>query len=138
MQVTWSGQMGRAGGMIVKWLLVFVAAASLITRANAGPCSATAERVEMAVSLRRATEDRPIHISFATRADGVKIPGYLIEKYPDEMTIILQYQFDHLVVKDDRFEVGVWFKRKYARLTVPFAAVRGLWDDTVQKCGGQG
>ena len=128
--------MRYAGGMMVKWLLVFLAATSLITRANAEPCSATAERVEMAVSLRRATEDRPVHVTFATRTDGVKMPAYLIEKYPDEMTIVLQYEFDHLVVKDDRFEVGVWFKRKYARLTVPFAAVRGLWDDTVQKCGG--
>ena len=130
--------MRGVGGTIVKWLFVLLAMASVTTRANAESCSAAAERVEMAVSLRHATQDRPVHITFATRADGVKMPGYLIEKYPDEITIILQYEFDHLVVKDDRFEVGVWFKQKYARLAVPFAAVRGLWDDAVQKCGGQG
>jgi hypothetical protein len=128
--------MGRVGGMIVGWLLVVPAATSLAAPAHAQPCSA--ERIEMAVALRHATDDRPVHITFATRADGVKLPAYLVEKYPDEMTIILQYEFDHLVVKDDRFEVGVWFKQKYARLAVPFAAVRGLWDDAVQKCGGQG
>ena len=40
-----------------------------------------------------------------------------------------------LVVKDDRFEVGVWFKRRYERLVVPFDAVKDFWDTEVQRCG---
>jgi hypothetical protein len=51
------------------------------------------------------------------------------------MTIVLQHQFAKLVVKDDRFEVGVWFKRRYERLVVPFDAVKGFWDTEVQRCG---
>ena len=80
--------MRGVGGTIVKWLFVLLSMASVTTRANAESCSTAAERVEMAVSLRHATQDRPVHITFATRADGVKMPGYLIEKYPDEITII--------------------------------------------------
>ena len=44
--------MRYAGGMMVKWLLVFLAATSLITRANAEPCSATAERVEILAKVK--------------------------------------------------------------------------------------
>lgn len=81
-----------------------------------------------------AAEDRPVNITFATRADGVKLPAAVIEQYPEEITIILQHEFDRLVVMDDGFEVGVWFNRKYARLTVPFDAIRSLWDGKVLMC----
>mgnify|MGYP000058812273 CR=1 FL=1 len=40
-----------------------------------------------------------------------------------------------MVVKDDRFEVGLRFRRGHARLVVPFAAVKAMWDDGERKCG---
>jgi hypothetical protein len=40
----------------------------------------------------------------------MRLPAYLLAQYPDEMTIILQFQFRRLVVRDDRFEVELWFK----------------------------
>jgi hypothetical protein len=114
--------------------LVLLLAASFTGSAGAEPCNTAPKRIEMAASLRHAAEDRPVNITFATRADGVKLPAAVIEQYPEEITIILQHEFDRLVVKDDGFEVGVWFKRKYARLTVPFEAVRAVWDGSVQTC----
>ena len=63
-------------------------------------------RVEMAGALRKADEDRPVHITFRTTAEGVKLAPFLLVRYPEEMTIVLQHQFNKLVVKDDRFEVG--------------------------------
>jgi hypothetical protein len=38
-------------------------------------------------------------------------------------------------VKDDGFAVGIWFKGTYARLTVPFAAVKEFYDNSVRRCG---
>jgi Stringent starvation protein B len=113
-------------------LLLLVA--SLPARAGFEPLNTTPKRTEMTALLRRAAEDRPVNITFATRADGVKLPAAVVEKYPEEITIILQHEFDRLVVRDDGFEVGVWFNRKYARLAVPFDAVRSLWDGKALMC----
>ena len=122
----WRRRAGIAG--------VLLLAASLTTHAGAEPCSTAAKRIDMTASLRRAAEDRPVNITFATKARGVKLPAAVIETYPEEITIILQHEFDRLVVTEDGFEVGIWFNRKYARVTVPFDAVRALWDGTVQMC----
>lgn len=113
-------------------LLLLVA--SLPARAGVEPCNTAQKRTEMTALLRRAAEDRLVNITFATRADGVKLPAAVVEKYPEEITIILQHEFDRLVVRDDGFEVGVWFNRKYARLAVPFDAVRSLWDGKALMC----
>ncbi|MFN5719886.1 MAG: ClpXP protease specificity-enhancing factor SspB [Bradyrhizobium sp.] len=113
-------------------LLLLVA--SLPARAGVEPCNTAQKRTEMTALLRRAAEDRPVNITFATRADGVKLPAAVVEKYPEEITIILQHEFDRLVVREDGFEVGVWFNRKYARLAVPFDAVRSLWDGKALMC----
>jgi hypothetical protein len=70
----------------------------------------------MAATLRLAAEERPVNITFRTRADGVKVPSYLATQFPDEMSIVLQYQFGQLNVRDDRFEVVLWFKGYPERL----------------------
>src|SRR5690606_5725593 len=76
--------------------------------------------------------DHHFFISFHTRADGVKISARLREKYPEELTIVLQHQFWDLIVGDDQFEVGVSFNGVPERLTVPFAAIKGFFDPSVQ------
>jgi hypothetical protein len=122
-----------AGGRTMKARLLLMI--TLASPAQAEPCGATPVRVEVAATLKRATEDRPIHFSFATRAPGVDMPGFLADEHPQEMTIILQYEFDRLIVRDDRLEVGLWFNRRYARLVVPYSAITGVWDPTGQICG---
>jgi hypothetical protein len=84
------------------------------------------------VAARGLPGDHHFFISFNTRADGVKLSDRLREKYPEEMTIVLQYQFWDLVVHDDRFDVGVSFHGIPERLTVPFPAIKGFFDPTVQ------
>jgi hypothetical protein len=72
------------------------------------------------------------YIAFDTRADGVNIPDRLRAQYPEEMTIILQHQFWDLKVTDENFEVGLSFGGVPAKLTVPFDAVKGFFDPSVQ------
>jgi hypothetical protein len=72
------------------------------------------------------------YISFDPRAEGVKISDRLREQYPEEMTIILQHQFWDLVVGDERFEVGLSFGGIPERLSVPFDAIKGFFDPSVQ------
>jgi len=72
------------------------------------------------------------YISFDTRADGVRISERLRTQYPEEMTIILQHQFWDMKVGDDEFEVGLSFGGIPEKLTVPFEAINGFFDPSVQ------
>ena len=72
------------------------------------------------------------YISFDTHAPGVRISDRLREQYPEEMTIVLQHQFWDLNVSEEGFEVGLAFKGVPERLVVPFAALKGFFDPSVQ------
>ncbi len=70
-------------------------------------------------------------IDFWTTAPGVVIPPYLLERFPEEITIVLQHQFWDLEVADDSFSVSLDFD-KVERLTVPFAAIKSFADPSVE------
>jgi hypothetical protein len=76
--------------------------------------------------------DHHFYITFLSRADGVKLSPRLLAQYPEEMTIILQHQFWDLVVTEDHFEVGLSFGGTPERLVVPFSAIKGFFDPSVQ------
>src|SRR5690242_10677001 len=76
--------------------------------------------------------DHHFFISFDTRADGVVLSSRLKAQYPKDMTIVLQHQFWDLTVTNDRFEVGLSFSGVPERLVVPFRAITGLADPSVQ------
>ena len=72
------------------------------------------------------------YISFATRAPGVRISTRLLSRYPEDMTIVLQHQYRDLTVSEHAFEVGLSFNGITERLLVPFTAVKGFLDPSVQ------
>ena len=71
-------------------------------------------------------------ISFDTTAPGVKVSSRLREQYPQEMTIVLQHQFWDLEVSEEAFEVGLSFSGIPERLCVPFDAITGFFDPSVE------
>jgi uncharacterized protein len=75
--------------------------------------------------------DHHFYITFKTQAPGVDIPQHLIQRFPDEMTIVIQNRFWDLKVRSDLFEVGLSFNQVPAKLIVPFAAVTGFVDPAV-------
>jgi uncharacterized protein len=72
------------------------------------------------------------YISFDTLAPGAFISKRLREKYPDEMTIVLQHRFWDLAVTDERFEVKLTFDGIPERLVVPFNAIKVFFDPSVR------
>jgi hypothetical protein len=72
------------------------------------------------------------YIAFDTTAPGVRMSSRLRQQHPEEMTIVLQHQFWDLAVSDHGFEVGLSFGGVPERLLVPFAAVKGFFDPSVQ------
>jgi hypothetical protein len=76
--------------------------------------------------------DHHFYLTFRTRAPGVKIPAFLLEQYPEEMTIVLQHQFWGLKADDEHFEVTLSFNNRPADLYVPFAALTAFIDPSVK------
>ena len=71
------------------------------------------------------------YITFKTGAAGVSVPKNLRERFPDEMTIVLQNKFWDLVVDDEGFSVGLSFNQVPAKLEIPFAAITAFVDPAV-------
>jgi hypothetical protein len=71
------------------------------------------------------------YITFKTSAQGVSIPRSLSERFPDEMTVVLQNKFWDLKVSDDGFEVGLTFSGIPSTLYIPFAAITAFHDPAV-------
>ena len=76
--------------------------------------------------------DHHFYISFRTDAPGVRMSQRLRERYPEDITIVLQHQFWDLSVTEHAFEVGLSFSGVSERLLVPFDALTGFFDPSVQ------
>src|SRR4051812_42094084 len=72
------------------------------------------------------------YISFRSTDPGVNLPDYLLAKYPEEMTIVLQHQYWDLIITDEFFEVTVSFNKQQERIKVPFAALSAFVDPSVR------
>jgi len=72
------------------------------------------------------------YLTFKTHDPGVDIPDHLKERFPEEMTIVLQNQFWGLKVEDEKFEVTLTFQKLPSTLVVPFAAMTGFADPAVK------
>ena len=71
------------------------------------------------------------YITFKTQAPGVSVPDSLRERFPDEMTIVLQNKFWDLNVSEDGFSVGLSFNQIPAALDIPYAAITQFVDPAV-------
>ncbi|MFP5479717.1 MAG: SspB family protein [Alphaproteobacteria bacterium] len=71
-------------------------------------------------------------ITFDTTHPGVAIADWLRERYPSEMTVVLQHWFENLEVEDDLFRVTLNFGNQPEPMVIPFDAVRTFVDPSVE------
>jgi hypothetical protein len=71
------------------------------------------------------------YVTFKTTAPGVDIPTHLRERFPDEMTIVLQNKFWDLAVSDQGFTVSLSFNQIPSKLVIPYAAITAFVDPAV-------
>jgi len=71
-------------------------------------------------------------ISFITTAAGVRISQRLLDQYEHEMTIVIQNQYWDFKVSDTGFQVGLSFNNQNELLEIPFSAIKGIFDPSVQ------
>src|SRR5690606_37928080 len=76
-------------------------------------------------------DDHHFYITFFTEHPNVDIPDYLKERYPGEMTIVLQHQFYDLEVDDQKFSVMLSFNNVPERLVIPLSAITIFADPSV-------
>ncbi len=72
------------------------------------------------------------YITFRTSHPGVEMPDFLRERYPGDMTIVLQHQYWDLQVEDDAFAVTLSFSDQLQRMRVPYNAVKVFADPGVE------
>ncbi len=92
---------------------------------------AVVERVLRSILNDGLPGDHHFYITFKTRAAGVSIPQALMERFPDEMTIVLQHKYWDLTIEDDHFEVGLSFSQVPSHLIIPYAAITAFVDPAV-------
>ena len=95
-----------------------------------------AMRGVMIAALRRAAAqglpgDHHFYVSFRTGHPGVGVSADLLVAHPEEMTIVLQHEFWNLEVGDAAFSVTLGFNNVRETLTIPFEAVTGFADPSV-------
>ena len=89
-------------------------------------------------ALLRATDPEGLpgahhfYVTFKTRAPEVSIPADLLERYPDEITIVIQHQYWDLTPDEDRFSIVLQFSGQPKKLVVPYAAITRFYDPSVQ------
>ena len=75
--------------------------------------------------------DHHFYITFKTGGIGVEVPAYIRTEHPDEMTIVIQHQFDNLMVTNESFSVTLRFKGKPEQLVIPFSSITSFADPSV-------
>jgi uncharacterized protein len=76
--------------------------------------------------------DHHFYIAFNTKYPGVGLSPRIAERYPREMTVVLQHQYWNLTILEDRFEVELSFDNIPEKLIVPFNSIKGFLDPAVQ------
>lgn len=76
--------------------------------------------------------DHHFFITFLTQSEGVKLSQRMREKYPDEMTIVVQHRFWDLEVQENGFQIGLSFDDIPELLFIPFTSIKGFYDPSVK------
>ena len=89
------------------------------------------EALRQTASNGAAPGEHHFYVSFRTKAPGVKMAEHLVERFPDEMTIVIQHQFWDLEIFDGHFEIILKFNSVPQHLSIPYAAMTRFVDPAV-------
>lgn len=86
--------------------------------------------IENAARLGAGNLGSGVYITFLTRSKTLGLPDFLLQKYPEAMTMVLEHQFSNLKVDREHqiVTVSLNFSRKPVTLNIPFGDIIGLCD----------
>jgi hypothetical protein len=71
-------------------------------------------------------------ITFDTQHPEVQIADWLKDRYPTEMTVVIQHWFENLVVTDEGFSITLNFGNNPEPMVIPFDALKTFVDPSVE------
>ena len=77
---------------------------------------------------KKTVSNNHLYITFKTKKDGVKMPKWLKDKHPDEMTIVIQYEYWDLKILKNSFSIMLSFNKINTKIVIPFNAVSSFAD----------
>jgi len=80
------------------------------------------------ISKNGLQEDHHLYITFDTNNAKVEIPKWIKEKHPQEMTIVIQYEYWNFIIKKNLFKIGLSFNDIKTNLTIPYDSVISFAD----------
>ena len=80
------------------------------------------------VEANRLDGNNQLYITFATKNSKTLIPNWLLQKYPNEMTIVIQHEYYHLSVNKKNFSIGLSFNNKKCDLKISFDSIISFVD----------
>lgn len=83
------------------------------------------------VNIQGLKADHHFIICFSTKSKGVVIPKYLADKFPVQMTIVIQHQFSSLKVEEDKFKITLGFSGNLENLIIPYSSIISFNDPSV-------
>ncbi|MDC0625496.1 ClpXP protease specificity-enhancing factor SspB [Alphaproteobacteria bacterium] len=69
-----------------------------------------------------------LYITFGTNSSKTSVPNWLLQKYPNEMTIVIQHEYYHLTVNKKNFSIGLSFNNKKCDLKISFDSIISFVD----------
>ena len=69
-----------------------------------------------------------LYVTFATNNSKTSVPNWLFQKYPNEMTIVIQHEYYHLSVNKKNFNIGLSFNNKKCDLKISFDSIISFAD----------
>jgi uncharacterized protein len=87
--------------------------------------------LDKASKLDHLPGDHHFYVTFRTRTQGVQMADYLKDRFPEEMTIVIQHQYWEFEVFDDRFQITLKFSGVPQHLRIPFVAVTRFYDPSI-------
>lgn len=76
--------------------------------------------------------DHHFFITFDTMHPDVELADWLSDRYPEEMTVVIQHWFDNLEVNEDSFSITLNFGDSPEPLFIPYDAIRTFVDPSVE------
>lgn len=83
------------------------------------------------ISTKGLPGEHHFYICFDTTYPDLDLPDWLQERYPEDMTIVIQHEYTNLIVSEDRFSIDLSFNDVLETLIIPFAAIKTFVDPTV-------
>ncbi|MGR3660808.1 MAG: SspB family protein [Paracoccaceae bacterium] len=76
--------------------------------------------------------DHHFFITFDTRHPDVKIADWLTDRFPEEMTIVIQHEYEDLTITDEGFSLVLSFGDTPELLVIPYDSLRSFVDPSVE------